>query len=218
MNPPNFKQKPPVGVFVAATVMLFFFSLSAADSIGFVPNYIDGSESSPPAEDTVALSDLPQLGETSADTKPAPVGVMPQRISIESIGLDLPIQNPSTHDIAALDVLLQKGPARYVDSALLGQTGNVLIFAHSSHLPVVHNQMFKAFNRIPELQAGDSITVTGGGKTFSYSVTSVRRADATEDSISLAPTDGTKLTLVTCDTLTSKSARWILEADFVGEY
>ena len=117
-----------------------------------------------------------------------------------------------------LDALLQKGPARYVDSALLGQKGNVVIFAHSSHLPVVHNQMFKAFNRIPELKTGDSITVSGGGKEYVYSVVSVRRADATEDSISLTKTEGTRLTLVTCDTLTSKSTRWILEADLVGSY
>jgi sortase (surface protein transpeptidase) len=33
--------------------------------------------------------------------------------------------------------------------------------------------------------------------------------------LSLAP-DGKKLTLVTCDTLTGKSARYVLEATFIG--
>ena len=225
-------EKAPARVFVAASVMVFFLTLSAADSIGFVPNYIDGSTTlttggseAPSSADSVSLSSLPELGETSVSgdantegARPADPGVLPERLTIQSIGLDLAIQNPSTRDIRALDALLQKGPARYVDSALLGQKGNVVIFAHSSHLPVVHNQMFKAFNKIPELKNGDSITVSGGGKEYAYRVISVRRADANEDSISLAKGEGTRLTLITCDTLTSISTRWILEAEFVGSY
>jgi len=76
--------------------------------------------------------------------------------------------------------------------------------------------MYKAFNRVPELSSGDMITVIGQGKSYIYMVTSIRRADANEDTIDLSPKQGTHLTLVTCDTLTSKSTRWILEADFVG--
>ncbi len=211
------EPRAPKSVFVATAVLLFFFSLSAADSIGFVPYYIDGTSAR-----QVALSDLPELGEEPVveippvEVKPE-VAIKPERISAPAIGLDLKIQNPETRDIEQLDTLLKNGPARYVDSALLGQKGNVLIFAHSSHLPVIHNQMYKAFNRVPELEKGDTITISGGGKDYLYSVTSVRRANATEDElISLAQT-GNKLTLVTCDTLTSKASRWILEAELVGE-
>ena len=214
------RREAPKGVFVATAVMLFFCSLSAADSIGFVPYYVDGSESSR----EVALSDLPELGEENiqpiaAVVEPTvtEVGVKPEHISIASVDLDLPVQNPETRDIEKLDELLKKGPARYVDSALLGQKGNILVFAHSSHLPVVHNNMYKAFNRIPELESGDIITITGGDKKYVYSVTSVRRTDAEEELIDLSP-KGDYLTLVTCDTLTSKSSRWILEAELVGSY
>jgi len=105
---------------------------------------------------------------------------------------------------------------RYVDSARLGEKGNVLIFAHTSHLPVVKNQMYKAFNRVPELSPGDTITVQGEGRSYVYSVKSVRKANAEDAIIDLSPTLGKKLTLVTCDTLTSKSSRFILEADFVA--
>lgn len=218
------REKAPGSVFVATAIVLFFATLSAADSIGFVPYYVDGTAPREYGErvvssgDNLALSDLPQLGE---EIQPGPVpveteAVLPTRIIAQSIGLDLRVQNPDTRDIAALDELLKNGPARYVDSALLGQNGNVLIFAHSSRLPVVHNQMYKAFNRVAELKPGETITVSGGGKEYLYSVTSVRRADAEEELISLAP-EGKKLTLVTCDTLTSKSSRFIVEADFVGE-
>ncbi len=219
------KQKPPKTVFLAATIVIFFSALSAADSVGLVPDYIDGSPA-PSHIDSVSLSALPQLGELSTKSdvgtregagQAFPAGVVPTRISIDAIGLDLPIQNPDTRDIDTLDALLQKGPARYVDSAKLGVNGNVLIFAHSSHLPVVHNQMFKAFNDIPNLKAGDSITLTGeDGKSYLYSVVGVKKADVNDATIDLSPTEGTKLTLVTCDTLTGKSARFILTATFVG--
>lgn len=222
-------QKPPFAVFIALTVFIFFCALSVADSVGFVPYYIDGSAPSSlttggtaprsaPTDPSLTLTDLPSLGRPAQAHAPTGIVALPTRITIPAIELDLPVQNPTTRDIAALDVLLQSGPARYVDSAHLGERGNVLIFAHSSHLPIVHNQMFRAFNRIPELSAGDSITVVGDdGRSYVYRVTAVRKANADDEIIDLSPSIGAKLTLVTCDTLTSKSSRFILEADLVGE-
>lgn len=212
-------EKPPLRVFVAATVMLFFLSLSAADSIGFVPDYIDGTA----VTDHVALSNLPELGEeisqnTNMANAPLAVSAQPERIVIPAIDLDLAVQNPETRDIAVLDALLKEGPARYVDSAELGQRGNMIIFAHSSHLPIVHNQMYKAFNRIPELKAGDTITLEADGMRYLYTVTSLTEADANDTRIDMSPEKGTRLTLVTCDTLTGKSARFVLEAEFVAAF
>lgn len=200
-------KKPSFSVFLATSVVVFFSSLSVADSIGFVPYYIDGS------------TPLTTSGLTPHDQPAAPQfsGALPARISIPAIDLDLPVQNPDTRDIGILDRLLQSGPARYVDSARLGERGNVLIFAHSSHLPIVHNQMFRAFNHIPDLKAGDSITIVGeDGRSYLYRTTSVRKANAEDATIDLSKSAGAKLTLVTCDTLTGKHARFVLEADFVG--
>ncbi len=211
--------RAPASVFVAATLVIFFSTLSAADSVGFVPYYIDGTA---PAHADVALADLPELGpETvsapAADGEAVIREAEPVRISIEAIDLDLPVQNPSTRDIAALDALLQKGPARYVDSGKLGTDGNILIFAHSSHLPIVHNQMYKAFNQIPDLVAGDRIVLTGeDGVRYLYRVSSVVKADAEDASVDLSKGAGRRLTLVTCDTLTGKSSRFVLTADFAG--
>lgn len=199
-------ERAPARVYLAATLVIFFLSLSAADSVGFVPSYVDGT-----ASNTVSLSDLPELGEEIAVR-----GILPERISIPVIDLDLPVQNTNSRDVAVLDEALHVGPVRYVDSALLGTPGNMLVFAHSSNLPLVHNQMFKAFNRISELNVGDLITVSGEGEQYLYSVTSVRQTDASEEVIDLSTSHGTKLTLSTCDTLTSKSSRWVVEADFVG--
>jgi LPXTG-site transpeptidase (sortase) family protein len=219
-------KKPPLGVYLAATVIIFVLTLSAADSVGLVPDYLDGTAPAHAETESLALNDLPELGEEIAQPEPEPVRApaattnttaKPTAIIIPAINLNLPVQNPATRDLNALDALLQKGPARYVDSAKLGERGNVIIFAHSSNLPVVRNQMYKAFNRIPELKAGDTITIMGDdGKKYIYNVLSVRKVDANEATINLSPLQGTKLTLVTCDTLTSKSARFMLEADFIG--
>ncbi len=214
----NTGKRAPAPVFMATTVVIFFLSLSAADSVGFVPCYVDGSECAPTS---VALSNLPELGSEAvvlenAPSAPSVPATLPERIVISGIDLDLPVQNPQTRDIATLDKFLKDGPVRYVDSARLGEKGNMLIFAHTSHLPVVKNQMYKAFNRVPELVSGDTITVQGEGRSYVYSVKSVRKANAEDAIIDLSPTLGQKLTLVTCDTLTSKSSRFILEADFVA--
>lgn len=204
-------KRPPVAVFLAASMLMFGLTLSAADSVGFVPCQIDNTC------DSVALSSLPQLGvEGSAPQNSQ--GVLPVEIEIPSVGIDLPVQNPTTTDVDTLDALLNQGPARYVDSAELGVQGNVLIFAHSSHLPIVNDGMFKAFNQIPNVNPGASITLVGAdGKDYLYSVDSVVKA-TTDDgtTINLDPSQGEKLTLVTCDTLTGTSARFILTAHFVG--
>ena len=222
MNAERKDNQAPIPVFIATTIVIFFLTLSAADSVGLVPDYLDGTAPSTNeiSDANLPLSDLPELGDTqlTADTDlVATKKILPTRIQIDAIGLDLGVQNPGTRDIAKLDSLLVKGPARYVDSAMLGNPGNMIIFAHSSHLPVVHNQMFKAFNRIPELKAGDTITLHGDdGIAYLYSVTDIKKADAGDTTIDLSASLGTKLTLVTCDTLTGKSARYVLSADLVG--
>jgi LPXTG-site transpeptidase (sortase) family protein len=256
MTPKHTKGTPkraPASVFVATTIVVFFLSLSAADSIGFVPDYIDGSTtlttggsdslttsgsdsfttggSTPNTDsvqaastdsasgDSVALSSLPQLGEGATTAAPKIV-VLPTHITIQSVGIDLPVQNPSTTDVDTLDNLLKQGPARFSPSASLGTAGNMIIFAHSSHLPsvMIHNKMYQAFNQIPNVQKGASVAITGSdGKTYLYSVDSVVKADTNDGTtIPLVVSDGAKLTLVTCDTLTGKSARFILTASFVG--
>lgn len=231
MNAPFRKQGPPLPVFFATTIVIFFLALSAADSIGFVPNYLDESSVEAAASgadtNTLPLSDLPELGqeitphidEPSPDTStPRGKTVVPTHIRVDAINLDLAVQNPATRDIATLDALLTNGPARYVDSAKLGSPGNIILFAHSSHLPIVHNKMFQAFNRIPELKTGDTIALTGeDDTTYLYSVQGPAvKADAGNTTIDLSSTGSAKLTLVTCDTLTGKSARFVLTADFVG--
>lgn len=143
--------------------------------------------------------------------------VYPDRIVIPSLGKELPVSNPQTRNIAALDEELKSAVVRYPDAATLGQNnGNTLIFGHSSHLPVVRNKLYKAFNDIETLSVGDTVQAYSGGDVYTYHVTRVYEASAEDDSIPLA-TDGHQLTLLTCDTFGKKSDRFVVEAKFVGK-
>lgn len=227
------KTRPPAPVYLATTVVIFVLSLSAAESVGLVPCYVDGTECTAPISvqrvsagpfderhEVVALSELPQLSpsrDSSSSRIEREPAILPERIVIPEIGMDLPVQNIESRDIEVLYDELKSGPIRYVDSARLGEKGNVLIFGHSSRLPIVKNQMYKAFNRISELERGDVIRVSGGGREYLYSVVAVEPMDIKDPTSVISLTkDAKRLTLVTCDTQTGKTARFVLTADFIA--
>ena len=141
----------------------------------------------------------------------------PVRIVAQTIGMDVKIENPSSTEISVLDDSLLRGAVRYPTSGLLGVNGTVLLFGHSSYLPVVYNRAYKAFNKIQDLKTGEVISVYSTGKEYRYKVVGVRLADATEDVIEL-PSDGKYLTLVTCDSFGRKTSRFVVTADFVGAF
>lgn len=141
----------------------------------------------------------------------------PVRVVATSIGLDQNVQNPSSTDVDTLDQELLTGTVRYPTSAELNENGTVLIFGHSSYLPIVHNQAYKEFDGIQNLKTGDIVSVFSATAEYRYSVTSVKVANADEDVIQL-PSDGKYLTLVTCDSFTKKTDRFVVVAKFVGAY
>lgn len=138
----------------------------------------------------------------------------PEKISIPEIGLSADITNPTTIDIASLDRALLSGAVRYPTSAKLGEAGNVVLFGHSSYLPVVLNPAFKTFNGIQKLEEGDIITVYSSSMAYTYRVKSVTKESADEAGIPLA-VSGKQLTLATCDSFGKKSDRFVVVSDFV---
>ena len=141
----------------------------------------------------------------------------PVRVAAKKIGLDVSVSNPADTNIDVLNEALLDGAVRYPTSALLGAEGTVLLFGHSSHLPIVRNQNFKAFNNIEKLKAGDTVSVYSGTTEYRYAVTSVRLANAEEDVVQL-PSNGKYLALVTCDNFGTKSDRYVVEAELVAAY
>lgn len=159
------------------------------------------------------------LTEVSVDTTvPAAIAAEPEyptRIIIDRIGTDVVVKNPSSTNIQVLDNELLGGVVRYPTSAKLGELGNVVIFGHSSHLPVVRNQYFKAFNGIEKLLPGDVIRVQSAGTEYQYKVTDVYEASADDTVIPLTK-KSKKLTLSTCNSFGDLSDRHVVEAEFVG--
>jgi LPXTG-site transpeptidase (sortase) family protein len=187
--------------FLALFSFIMVLSISLAASLDVLPN--------PPEEKAAAaavLTGTPVIEKTNPE--------LPTQIEIPAIGLSQPIFNPKTAEVKVLDDALLKGPVRYPSSSKLGEEGNVLIFGHSSYLPIVNNKAFKAFDGIQDLKKGDLITVTGEDHVYVYAVETVENKSAIDDSIPLT-VDGSKLTLATCDSFGEKTDRFVVTATLV---
>jgi sortase A len=145
------------------------------------------------------------------------VSEFPVKIEIPAINLSTTVSNPTSTVIKTLDEELLKGAVRYPTSALLGEMGNVVLFGHSSYLPVVINQAYKAFNDIQKLTVGDVVIVYSSGTAYTYAVRTVEKESTNTAGIPLK-VDGRVLTLSTCDSFGAKSDRFVVTADFVESH
>jgi len=186
--------------FVLTFVVLFFLLVLFMASVDALPE---------PAVKVVV--------QPSDEVVQAGVAEAPVRVVAPSIGMDVKVENPTSTEISVLDDSLLRGAVRYPTSAMLGVNGTVLLFGHSSYLPVVYNRAYKAFNKIQDLKTGEIVSVYSGTTEYRYKVVGVRLADATDDVVEL-PADGKYLTLVTCDSFGRKTSRFVVTAEFVGAY
>lgn len=192
--------------FLAAFLAVFFVTVSALSALDLLPE--------PPAKVAEEVRVAPAALSAAALMADPEDAV---RVEIPKVGINVTIKNPSSTDVAVLDEALLTGAVRYPASAKLGEEGNTILFGHSSYLPIVNNQSFKAFNEIQNLEKGDRITVYGEERAYVYAVTQVAEADANSDAIPLTKT-GHTLTLATCDSFGKKTDRFIVVADLVESY
>ena len=193
--------------FAVAFVLIFVVLLAFLSKVGATPDPIH-----PSVYDAPAIADAVTLSPSASTTPEAPI-----RVVAKDINLNVSVANPTSVDIDVLDNALLSGAVHYPTSAPLGVDGTVLLFGHSSYLPIVHNQVYKTFDGIQNLKPGQIVSVYSSDMRYDYSVVQVKVADATQDSVELDPT-GKHLTLVTCDSFATKSNRFIVTADFVGAY
>lgn len=186
---------------------IFFVTLLVFSWIGFVPESMETANER--SVNAAAAENIERQAEQP---------IVPERISIPVIGVDVSIENPESRDIAILDRALKKGAVRYPGSGLLNENGNMFLFGHSSYLPVIYNRNYQAFNNLQKLKEGDSIYLFGGGLEHRYRVRSVTLADADEIVVDLRKGTGKRLTLSTCNSFGDAEERYVVEADFVGSY
>jgi LPXTG-site transpeptidase (sortase) family protein len=161
------------------------------------------------------------LTTVSSTTPSAEVSVTsaeaPVKVEAKAIGLSATIANPSSTKIDILDSSLLKGAVRYPTSAQLNEEGNVVLFGHSSYLPLVKNPAYKTFNDIQKLKEGDTIIVYSSSAAYTYVVREVVKEVASEGAIPL-DVHGKVLTLSTCNSFATKNDRFVVTADFVESH
>lgn len=195
--------------FAFLTFVVFVLSLFVLARADLLP---DAPKSAPVAEAAVST-----VVVTASTTVAQAAPELPTKITIAKINLSATIANPETTDASVLDALLLKGAVRYPTSAKLGETGNVVLFGHSSYLPIVNNPAYKTFDGIQKLVAGDTITVYSADRAYVYTVRTMTKENIADAAIPLS-VSGSVLTLSTCNSFASKSDRFVVTADFVESH
>lgn len=192
------------GVFMMVTILSYGF-LYAIDFIPEAPEESNGG---------TALED-----RELEDHEPAekPEDATPDKLIIDALDREVDILNPTSAAIENLDNALLSGAVRHPDSADLIDEGTMFLFGHSSSLPVIHNQNFKAFNGIEDLSWGDTIRVQSSDFEYVYRVDRVYEAKASEASVEIIRGQA-RLTLATCNSFGSKDDRYIVEASLIDSY
>lgn len=204
--------------FLAAFFIIFTVTYGVLFVFDLLPEPPAENETPVDTETTLdEIDDEEQLVEDVEETEETVVvtAEFPVKITIERLGKEIAVLNPTSRTIADLDAALLEGVVRHPDSATLSQEGNVFILGHSSYLPNVLNRNFQAFNGIQNLEWGDVITLTSEDAVFEYRVEKVYRAKAADLTVPIAGT-GKMLTLATCNSFGSVDDRYIVEAKQVS--
>lgn len=193
---------------------IVFCALYSSVLIALVPA---GGVSASEREETARDDTLGLVESEKPDKKESEIGAppLPTRLVAPSIKLDTTIVNPRSRDLAVLDSALLEGVVYYPGSGYVGENANMLFFGHSSFLPVVRNENFRAFNRIKELEIGDIIEVYSEGVKYSYEVTSNRLAKDSEVRVNFGA-EAPMITLATCNSFGAKEDRYVIEAVLVS--
>lgn len=157
------------GVLLVAISVFFFVSayFSLANS-----REVDAAE-------PVAATGFHQISEVNAD-------LVPTRIRIPKLKIDIPVQEAAL--VNGYWETFDDRAGWGVGSALPGQPGNEVIFAHARE---------NLFLPIRWIRKGTEITVTNGHGEYIYEVVSTKTVKPSDTNV-IAPTDDETLTLYTC--------------------
>jgi len=198
------------GIFFGIFAFVFLMSVAFLAHFDLLPSVANASENAFGGATN-------QMAAISLNALTPMLPELPVKIVIPKINLSATVANPTTTDTNVLDQDLLSGAVRYPTSARLGENGNVVIFGHSSYLPIVGNQAYKTFDGIQKLVAGDTIIVSSSDEAYTYQVESVTKESANDAVIPLSVA-GKELTLSTCDSFSATTDRFVVVADFVESH
>ncbi len=205
-----FRERPLVAGIMWFGVFSVLLSFSLA--LGIVPELDTVDDEALAADVTVTETKGEVASAVVNDSDSRPV-----RIVIDAIDLNDAINTPVGTDVETLDEALLTGVVHYPGSANLADAGNVFLFGHSTGFRVVQNQAFKAFNDLKHLKENDLVRVQSSSREYVYRVTSVSLVNTDDAFVDLSRT-GRTLTLATCNVFGAKEERYVVKAEFVGDY
>ncbi|MFX3648132.1 MAG: class D sortase [Paenibacillus sp.] len=154
-------------------------------------SFEQGMQDAASAEPTTDSTDIVQ--DASSDT----LGIL----SIDKIDVRLPILEGAT------EANMKVAATHLVETTRIGNKGNAAIAAHRAH------KKGRLFNRLGELQIGDSMKVTLADQTMiQYKVDQISVVEPNDLSVLEDPGLGQILTLITCDPLVNPTHRLIVRA------
>ena len=151
----------------------------------------------------------------------AAVGEMPSAtsIGIPAIGLEAPIQELGIIDLG--DARQYETPNRVVghipETANAGELGNVWLFGHLQSPLRGEGSVFRNLPLIPDkLRKGERVYVVLDGPAGSYLYETKSTSVVHQDELSLYPSDGATVTLVTCVPTFVYDHRLLVTGELVG--
>lgn len=184
------------------------------DQIGFAPFFAED-----PGTLEASQSDL--TATPDPDVAYAILGLVPDNLQIPSINLDAPIVpvNYVDAELYGVSFTLWLAPRGYrvgwhSTSSLLGVGGNTVLNGH-------HNAYGEVFQHLIDVEEGDQVIVSSGEDRFYYTVTTkvifAERFESFETRMGntswIGPTDGERITLITCWPATSNTHRLVVVAE-----
>lgn len=144
----------------------------------------------------------------------APLPDYPPAVEIPKIAINAPL----TVNVANGDMIanLKNGVVQYLNSALPGEVGNMVLVGHSSDYPWSDGKYKTVFALIDKLQAGDQIIIPYHSQKYVYEVTGSKIVKPTDLSV-LQKTNTPTLTLLTCYPVGTTRSRYIVLAKLISD-
>jgi sortase A len=187
---------PLMGLFVMFAVLGLFNAQYLSGQIAY---RVNASRIEPTA--------VVQTTQTEVVDVNAPAKITINKIAVEApVIFGLPDNNEPTFQAA-----LENGVVHYPQTALPGEQGNAVIFGHSSSTWWSPGNYKFVFSLLEKLEADDMITVSHKGIVYTYVVEGKRVVEPNDISV-LQPTEGHRLTLITCTPTGTNEKRLIIDA------
>ncbi len=137
----------------------------------------------------------------------------PPQIVINKINVKAPINfNLDAVNEGAFQLALRDGVVHYPGTAVPGQTGNVVIFGHSSGQWWAPGHYKFVFTLLDKLTYGDTMYIDYQGIRYTYQVTTISVVKPTDLSV-LNQGSEHNLTLITCTPVGTSAKRLIIRAN-----